>query len=211
MSSGTAARMVNGIAVAVAGAIALQMLSRASRATTRRRPARTFAGRDVGHRSGRRGARSEAAGKLARTEGVRTVASHCRPPTRESAAKEAELSAAVTVGDCTALREVAELPSCKDGDVFAVQHAQYDNDTPKLARPGRTIYIDPSYNGGGAASQAPFTLPHAIRKVEGREDPSRLDRGGASSSPGARCRAARRARAPGGQVYVRLDRARCRT
>ncbi len=202
LSSGTAARMVNGIAVAVAGAIALQMLFAGVEGDYTKPSAKDLSRAQMSVTVPAAVALDEAAGKLRRTEGVRTVIALSTAYAGERR-KEADLSVAVTVGDCTALREVAELPSCKDGDVFAVQHAQYDNDTPKLARPGRTIYIDPSYNGG-AASQAPFTLPHAIRKVEGREDPTGYDRGGILVTRGALPRSA--AGALQGEVYVRLDR-----
>lgn len=201
LSSGTAARMVNGIAVAVAGAIALQMLFAGVEGDYTKPSDKDLSRAQMSVAVPHGVPLDEAAGKLGRTEGVRKVIALSSAYAGERR-KEAQLSVAVTVGDCAALREVATLPSCKDGDVFAVRHAQYDADTPKLARPGRTIYIDPSYNGGEGA-EAPFTLPRAIRRVEGREDPTGYDRGGILVTRGALPAGA--TKAVDGEVYVKLD------
>lgn len=201
LSSGTAARMVNGIAVAVAGAIALQMLFAGVEGDYTKPSQRDLSRAQMSVTVPGGVPLDEAAGKLARTEGVRKIISLSFSYAGERA-KDPRLSGSVTVGTCAALREVAELPSCKDGDVFAVQDAQYDRDTPKLARPGRTIYIDPSFNGG-VAHKAPFTLPGRVLEAEGRDGPAGYDRGGILITRGALPAGA--AAAVNGEVYLTLD------
>ncbi|MEW2162538.1 FtsX-like permease family protein [Streptomyces sp. NPDC007084] len=201
LSSGSAARMVNGIAVAVAGAIALQMLFagvegdyvKPSPADRSRAQMSVAVPHEV--------PLAEAAGKLRRTEGVRAVIALSSVYAGDRR-KNPDLSGAVTVGDCAALRTVAVLPSCEDGDVFAIQHAQYDTDTAKLSRPGRTIYLDPRYDDT-PGSAAPFTLPHTVLKAEGRASLTGYDRGGILVTPAALPATA--AKAVNGEVYVRLD------
>ncbi|WP_078973078.1 ABC transporter permease [Streptomyces sp. MMG1533] len=202
LSSGTAARMVNGIAVAVAGAIALQML---------------FAGvesdytKDTGYDLTRAQMqvtlRNEerlgpAAEKFRRTEGVRRVHAYSEGYLGERR-RDPVLGAEATVGDCAALREVAELPSCRDGDVFAVQGAEYDTDTPKLAKAGRTLYFDPSYEGSPKAAETPWVLPSVLKQAQARPDPTWSERGGFLITPKALPAAV--GEALYGQLYLKLD------
>ncbi|MFG2312087.1 ABC transporter permease [Streptomyces sp. NPDC048566] len=201
LSSGTAARMVNGIAVAVAGAIALQMLFAGVEGDYTKPSPQDLARAQMSVALPRGVSLDEAGAKLERTEGVRRAVALSSSFAGERR-KEAELSASVTVGSCAALREVAVLPSCADGDVFAVRGAPDDSATPKLARPGRTVYIDPGYSGG-AAAEAPFTLPHRILPAGDRKDPTGWNRGGILVTPSALPAAAERA--VSGQVYVTLD------
>ncbi|PAZ11758.1 hypothetical protein CLM62_34435 [Streptomyces sp. SA15] len=202
LSSGTAARMVNGIAVAVAGAIALQML---------------FAGvegnytEDTGYDVSLAQMQvqvppgemplDEAAEKLRRTEGVRKIYAYSEGYLGERRT-DPQLGASVTVGDCASLREVADLPSCREGDVFAVRGAEYD-DTPKLARAGRTLYFDPSYEGGPRTAETPWVLPSDLKQAQTREGPTGSQRGGFLLTPSALPEAA--APALSGQLYLNLD------
>ncbi|MPY49662.1 FtsX-like permease family protein [Streptomyces acidicola] len=172
LSSGTAARMVNGIAVAVAGAIALQML---------------FAGvegaytRPTGKDTGRANLEVEVAHgvpvaaigeKLDRTEGVRDVVAVSRGWVGEKRYAP-EMTADVTIGDCAALREMAKLPSCRDGDVFVLATPD-DTDSAKLAEPGRTLYFDPSYDTSPGKEIA-WTVRGEVKKAQTREDSLRGD------------------------------------
>lgn len=172
LSSGTAARMVNGIAVAVAGAIALQMLF-AGVETEYTKPT----GRDTSRANlqvelaynGQVAALQE---KLDRTKGVRNalaVSSGWVGAKRS----DPELTSDVTVGDCAALREMAKLPSCRDGDVFVVQNAE-DKDSAKMATPGRTVYFDPSYDSDRGKEIA-WTVPGSVQKAQERENSLRGD------------------------------------
>lgn len=168
LSSGTAARMVNGIAVAVAGAIALQML---------------FAGVDdrfttpTGMDTSRANLEIEMepdvpvttiGKKLDGTKGVRQYVAVSRGWVGDKPT-DPDLASDVTVGNCTALREMAKLPSCRDGDVFVLSRQDIP-DTGKLTRqPGRTVYFDPGYDSSEGKKIA-WTIPGGTKKAERRAD-----------------------------------------
>ncbi|MGV9272631.1 ABC transporter permease [Streptomyces griseosporeus] len=164
LSSGTAARMVNGIAVAVAGAIALQMLfagvegdyTEATGKDLRRAQMQVHLGADGGG--------SDAGERFRATKGVRTV-TQLSMGSLSDRRKNPEQSASITVGDCAALRELATLPSCRDGDVFELTGAEYDDGASTLVKPGRTLYLDPSYDED-PGREIPWTVPRpGVREV----------------------------------------------
>lgn len=204
LSSGTAARMVNGVAVAVAGAIALQMLFSGVQSDYTRQ-----SGHDVQRAQMQIDMPSgvpldDAAEKFRRTEGVRQVYAYSEGYLGERR-KDPDKNAELTVGGCTALRQVAELPSCRDGDVFYVTNAEYDENTLEFAgRPGRTLYLDPSYEGDVKRQEIPWAVPHELKKARAHEDPSGRERGGFLVTPKALPATA--APALRGQVYVAIDR-----
>ncbi|MCO4695615.1 ABC transporter permease [Streptomyces sp. RO-S4] len=186
LSSGTAARMVNGIAVAVAGAIALQML---------------FAGVDDQYTrtTGQDVSRAQmevnlsdgvpyapAAAKLEKTRGVREVdaLSHGYLYERSWKSEDTGLGTQLTVGDCKALRLVAKLSDCEDGDVFAVTGADYDTDTPAMNKPGRKLHLEPN----GYAPDAPdnlWTVPRDVKTAVSVMDPTGMMQSGFLLTPGA--------------------------
>ncbi|MER7054475.1 MULTISPECIES: FtsX-like permease family protein [unclassified Streptomyces] len=205
MSSGTAARMVNGIAVAVAGAIALQMLFAGvdddyTRST----------GQDVSLAQMEALLPSEvplatAVGEFRDTEGVTAVYGYSegylgdRPQNPED-------GSTLTVGDCASLREMAKLPSCEDGDVFVVHGAEWDagEDMTKLAAPGRKLYADPSYEGGPKAMEVPWTVPQDVKAAKPRRGLlAGTDRGGFLITPKAMPDTF--APALDGHAYLKLD------
>ncbi|MFF7732900.1 FtsX-like permease family protein [Streptomyces sp. NPDC007984] len=185
LSSGAAARMVNGIAVAVAGAIALQMLfagvednyTRSSRYDVSRAQMSVDVpdGADT----------SDLIGKYRDTEGVRRIIALSdvyladRPVDSEGLAQ-------LTVADCAGLREVATLPSCRDGDVFAAKGSQYNSDSDHLAEPGTTLWADGDGDTAGSDERrVSWTVPRDIRTVQPRKDPTGEERGGILVTPGA--------------------------
>ncbi|MEU6555968.1 FtsX-like permease family protein [Streptomyces sp. NPDC046915] len=201
LSSGTAARLVNGIAVAVAGAIALQMLfSGVDNAYTKQ--SKNDVSRAQMEVSVPSGVRLTAAGeKFAGTKGVlkaTALASGELSTTR----KDPETSSQLTVGDCAALREVATLPSCRDGDTFVVRGGEGDSDTPKFAHPGRTLYLDPTYSDDRGA-EAAWTVPRNIKQAQSVKDPTNVRRGGFLMTTGAV--PARAAATLYARVYLSLD------
>jgi hypothetical protein len=204
MSSGTAARMVNGVAVAVAGAIALQMLF-AGVDDDYTRPT----GQDVTRAQMEVTLPSEvpvarAADRFGDTEGVKAVYAFSEGFLGERP-REPQSGTVVTVGDCASLREVAGLPSCRDGDVFAVHGAAWDGDVDvaKLATPGRKLYVDPSFEGSPRL-EIPWTVPRDVKAAEPREGLlAGIDRGGFLFTPGAMPAAF--APALDGHAYLRLD------
>ena len=205
LSSGTAARMVNGIAVAVAGAIALQML---------------FAGVDDDYTksTGKDVSRAQmeailpsgvsmdrAAEKFRDTKGVKAVFDYSEGWLGDRR-QDPDHGTTVTVGDCASLREIAGLPSCADGDVFAVHGAEWDagEDIAKLVTPGRKLYLDPSYEGGPKSHEIPWTVPEGVKAAKPRTGLlAGTDRGGVLITPKALPDALRPAL--DGHAYLQLD------
>ncbi|MFD5334995.1 ABC transporter permease [Streptomyces hawaiiensis] len=184
LSSGAAARMVNGIAVAVAGAIALQMLfagvednyTRASQYDVSR------AQMSVDLPNGADA--SAVIGKYRDTEGVRKVTALSDVYLGDRRG-EADSYIQITVADCASLREVATLPSCRDGEVFAAQGSEDDSEGAHLAKPGTTLWADPEDSGRSGDRRASFTVPQKLRQAQSREDPTGYQRGGLLVTPGA--------------------------
>ncbi|WP_326720898.1 ABC transporter permease [Streptomyces sp. NBC_00243] len=204
LSSGTAARMVNGIAVAVAGAIALQMLfAGTSAAYTETTPT----GADTADvqmtvQLPHGVPLADADRQLAKTRGVRDTTAFASVELGDRR-MEPELYASLTVADCATLRELAKVSSCRDGDVFAAVGAEYDTDTPKMSQPGRTVYLDPSYPDSIKGKEVALTIPQGIKKAGIRPDPFGSERGGILATPGALTEEA--AAALRSEIYLRLD------
>ncbi|WP_432037064.1 ABC transporter permease [Streptomyces cucumeris] len=175
LSSGTAARMVNGIAVAVAGAIALQMLFTGTQSqytkSTGKDPDRVQMQVDFSDRR----PLSAVERDFTDTKGVRAAVALA---TQEygDARRDPENSNGLTVGSCAALRELATLPSCKDGDVFVTRTRSHyatpsNADEIALMKPGRQLYIGPSYGDASERGlEAPWTVPPNVRVVDARKD-----------------------------------------
>ncbi|MCZ9347735.1 ABC transporter permease, partial [Streptomyces sp. TRM76130] len=169
VNSGTAARMVNGVAVAVAAAIALQMLFAGvdddyTRST----------GQDVTRAqmqvSLSDAARTPAAAEFGSTRGVEDVYAYSEGSVGDRP-ENPEDTERVTVGDCASLREVVRLDSCADGDVFAVFDTSWDSAIETLAEPGRRLYVDPSYDGSPGA-QVAWTVPEGVKEAGERVGPT---------------------------------------
>ncbi|MFI6492741.1 ABC transporter permease [Streptomyces sp. NPDC050564] len=202
LSSGTAARMVNGIAVAVAGAIALQMLFAGVDGDYTKASKNDLSRAQMSIRVPDGVAMSEVVRQLSTTKGV-THTSALGTGQIGDGRNEPERQASVTVGDCTALREAAKLPSCHDGDVFAVEDAKWDQDTASLDTAGKKLYIDPSYGTSEKGKEIPWTVPKGIKTADSREDPTGYERGGFLFTPGALPEKA--ASTVYGTVYLQLD------
>ncbi|MCX5385337.1 FtsX-like permease family protein [Streptomyces sp. NBC_00083] len=185
LTSGSAARMVNGIAVAVAGAIALQMLFGAVEGDYVKANGEDTSRAQVmvplGGASPDAQAREIAA--LKGTEGV-SAAVVLGSLDGGDTAKEPQHYTPVTVGTCADLRQAATLPSCKDGDAFIVTGGDWQPEG--LPTPGGTLYLDPT-NGGSAAKGAEvrWTVPATTGKAVARPDPAGQRRPGILVTPGA--------------------------
>ncbi|WP_329039869.1 ABC transporter permease [Streptomyces sp. NBC_00178] len=171
MNSGAATSMVNGIAVAVAGAIALQMLFGGVEAsythstgldTSRAQMEVTVPG-DV--------PLAPATQKLRATEGVKAVVTFNEGNVGDRADNPRRY-AQVSVGDCADLREIATLPSCRPGDAFllAPGHTEFASpDAAELARPGKRLYFDPAFPGAPHTSKAAsWSLPRTVKTGQPR-------------------------------------------
>ncbi|MFI5680437.1 ABC transporter permease [Streptomyces cellulosae] len=207
LSSGTAARMVNGIAVAVAGAIALQMLFTGTQSqyteSTGQDPSRVQMEVDFSDPKPLSGIEREFTG----TKGVRAAVALARSQYGDSR-RDPENSYGLTVGNCAALRELATLPSCKDGDVFVTRTRNGYSDPSNaseiaLVKPGRQLYLDPSYDGVERGLEVPWTVPANVREVDARKD-SLQDFDSLLVTPAALPHKAEPALFSGG-VYLRLD------
>ncbi|GAA3009642.1 hypothetical protein HEB29_005097 [Streptomyces fulvorobeus] len=205
MSSGTAARMVNGIAVAVAGAIALQMLFAGAEEEYTRSTGQDVAWAQMEVTLPNAVPPAPAAERLRDTKGVNEVYDYSEGHLGDRA-RDPEATTTVTVGGCTALREIADLPSCAEGDVFAVHGAEWDSgvDVAKLAAPGRKLYLDPSYEGTPKSLEIPWTVPQGVKAAKPRHGLlAGIDRGGILITP----KAVPDTLAPAleGHAYLRLD------
>ncbi len=162
LDPGGPARAVSGITVAVAGAIALQMvfsgiqdefkkdtgadLSRAS----------LYAALKDGSVSA-----GTAATRLGAVPGVRSTAGLEQYDVgRNPSMPESTL----TVGSCATLRELAAVTQCTDGDVFFTREAP---------------------RGELAFGDATWSIPAGAREVAPRADPTGLERGGIFATPAA--------------------------
>ncbi|MFE1455310.1 ABC transporter permease [Streptomyces sp. NPDC058735] len=184
LSSGAAARQVNGIAVAVAGAIALQMLFAGVGDTyvqaSRYDVSRAQMSVDLPEGA----AAAPAIGKYRETEGVRKVTALSSVYLGDRHGDKSSYLE-VTVADCASLREAATLPSCRDGDVFAVEGAEHDDGGDHLAEPGTTLWTDPGDTARSGDRPVSWTVPQGIRQAQPREDPAGYARGGILLTPGA--------------------------
>ncbi|QDQ16550.1 FtsX-like permease family protein [Streptomyces spectabilis] len=186
LSSGTAARAVSGITVAVAGAVALQMLFASMHddfnTVTDNDPRRA----QLSVHS------SQASGALAQrmiddfraTKGVKdvmgSVSTYVVRPGKLPKGQESDgyrPTAELRVGTCETLRELAHVKSCANGDTFIVHSGDQESNgqVDMVARPGKPVDLNSdswfSYDGEPHGKHAPWTLPKSTRTVQARPDP----------------------------------------
>ncbi|MYU55045.1 MULTISPECIES: FtsX-like permease family protein [Streptomyces] len=162
LNSGSATRAVSGITVALAGAIAIQMLltgmktgyADAYAQSARERPDAGIMGSVDSWQQAER-----ALTALRATPGVTDVRGtvdasfgelgHARPDDRFGS---------LAIGSCAELRKLAALPSCRDGDVFRTGFdAKGKNFTPGMA-----IDLNPQFMADLPASPRPWKIPPDI-------------------------------------------------
>ncbi|WP_050372511.1 ABC transporter permease [Streptomyces acidiscabies] len=212
LSSGTAARMVNGVAVAVAGAIALQMLfaGLSGEYTEATGKDTTRAGMEVSAQFDQLVGYETAFNK---TEGVRQASAFATLYVGNQAYFKPESQNGrylrATIGSCESLKEVAELPSCKDGDVFRIgrddgtyESSDYDvgGKDQGLLKTGSTVYYNVDDNSDEVA---PWTVPSGVKPAQAIDDPTGDRRYGVLITPKATSKGM--AKAAWGSVYLSLD------
>lgn len=187
VDSGGAARLVNGIAVAVAGAIALQMMFAGVEGDyteeTGQDPSRAAVSLLVDDRS--RTDVDQLAQRVASSEGIlaavplRSVAAAHKVPEDTGLID-------VTIGSCAALREVAVLDTCEDGDVFLAS-GSYDPGSMYggTAQPGDKLFVGNVRGYADDAEPVAWTVPAGARTVAGRPDPVGTLRSGLLVTPSA--------------------------
>ncbi|HZG03395.1 MAG TPA: FtsX-like permease family protein [Streptomyces sp.] len=192
LDSGPAARAVSGIAVAVAGAIAVQMLFSGTGAMYTEET-----GQDPGRAQVRVMAEArdgddvrELTGRLAATPGVRRALGMAVGYAPPIGAHPDASHTPITVADCATLEELARLGPCADGDVFLVPAGEGE-DSPG-ARRGASLnlnpprYTDPAQNEPvQVGDPVPWTVPRDARTVPSRPDPMGQRVGGVLATPGA--------------------------
>ncbi|SDL92298.1 FtsX-like permease family protein [Streptomyces wuyuanensis] len=205
MSSGAAARLVNGIAVAVAGAIALQMLFAGVEGSYTRNtgadPTRAAIMAMIPSGSDAAGRTEAVARQIDQAEGV-TRATALTGTELATTTGDPQRTAMLTIGSCAALREVAVLPSCKDGDTFVLDGGDDPAGAEEIAKPGRKLYAGAVY-GDDTAEAVRWMLPADTRRVAARPDPNGEKRSGVLATNGA---APRNLGSSGhASVYIQLD------
>ncbi|MGJ5753645.1 FtsX-like permease family protein [Streptomyces puniciscabiei] len=205
LSSGSAARMVNGIAVAVAGAIALQMLFAGVQGDYTKSTGKDTASVQMQVNLSRGVPFVPAAGKFAATKGVREATALGSTelgdrPWRRNAGPDNTVG--LTVGTCASLRKVAALTSCRDGDVFVAKGGDEDSEVDTYARPGRTLHVNTS-DGLGDGPDVVWTVPHGLKQARAITGPNGTKDSGVLMTPAALT--GRMSSALTGGVYLRLD------
>lgn len=181
LDSATSARMVNGITVAVAGAIGLQMLFAVAQAEntspTRYDPKRAQAYANIYQVTDA----PQALATLAKTPGV--AGSVGTLTTRAFVERPADVTAdepppdvELRIGDCAALAEFIAVDSCTDGDVF-IAPGPPGSASVDAFTPGARLTV--------GEKGWPWRIPTDARRVPSREDPAGWSRSGIYVTPGA--------------------------
>ncbi|GAA0408426.1 membrane protein [Acrocarpospora corrugata] len=205
LSSGTSARVVSGIAVASAGAIALQMVFAGIGAgyttSTGQDPNRADLQFSLRNPAGH--AASEAiAARFRDTAGVRSVTSYttvyATGTTTPAGPDVPPAAGTVLIAGCAALLELADLGRCADGDVFVRQPSGEPGEWPG---PGEEVLFGDSEDPDARRWTVPATAPTvAVRPDPMGNMPAILATPGAL--PAGDLRAGRT------EIYVGLDPAR---
>ncbi|GGV79856.1 MULTISPECIES: ABC transporter permease [Streptomyces] len=187
LSSGSAARMVNGIAVAVAGAIALQMLFSGVQGDYRQATGKDLDLAQMRVRVSGDVPLQKATAEFDATRGVDKVLAFGQTVVADTHWKDngdPDHSADLTVGTCAALREVAKLPSCHDGDVFVATGGHWDTDPAQLVVPGRRLYVRDA-NFSLVTREVAWTVPQGLKKAVAIKAPDGWEHAGVLITPGA--------------------------
>ncbi|TQM82296.1 FtsX-like permease family protein [Saccharothrix saharensis] len=138
LESGTAARVVGGVAVVLAGGIALQsvLASAESEVVDRPLPQADQTRISVVLQESTPETIEQTVGLLQRSVGVERV-----HPLRTVAFKLGEDYYSATVGTCEVLRTVSALPSCADGDSFHIGVEQVPGSNRPEPQPGQRVSV----------------------------------------------------------------------
>ncbi|MGC5022526.1 FtsX-like permease family protein [Micromonospora sp. DT47] len=171
LDTATSARLVNGIAVAVAGTIGLQMLfagvARDFTTVTGQDPSRAQLQVQLAARPDA----AEAARLLGAATGVTGVTSTLVTVAALDGTDRAATE--LRIGDCAVLAEFARIDRCADGDVFLVPSPDGGAVT---VTPGTRLTVD---------GTARWRVPPGARAVPSRPDPAGWENGGVLLTPGA--------------------------
>lgn len=179
LDGSTSARAVTGIAVAVAGTIALQMLFSAVQANNTRPSGQDTQRAQLYVSVPSPNGWTDQPAVESRLRGTPGVTSALTNTTMTvSAAEDDNAMTSMTVGGCAALEELATLTHCRDGDVYIVKGSE----PGALAlEPGATLALgghptapvgsDGQPTGPAIDERPLWTVPAAAQVVAGRPDP----------------------------------------
>ncbi|MFH8365866.1 ABC transporter permease [Streptomyces sp. NPDC018031] len=188
LSSGTAARAVSGITVAVAGAIAVQMLFSSVRAeNTEATGADLTRAQFVSYVSVREHTDPrKVVDAFRRTEGVtqamgmvEAYASEVNPGDPEDISE-----APLAVADCASLRELARIPDCRDGAVYLTEPGS-GMGSEHSVRPGDRIDLRSDTTRPAKDGAAVWTVPRTASWVKPRTNPMGGEFSGVLITPAA--------------------------
>ncbi|THA24736.1 ABC transporter permease [Streptomyces sp. RKND-216] len=192
LDSGTAARAVSGITVAVAGSIALAGLlgSVAEQETRETGQDPTRAQMAVHADPSAVGGADAFAARLADALGVRDAWGVTHGYVFEAGEDPDDSPwVGVTVADCATLRRLAPLPSCKSGDVFLAPATGQQSSYSPDVEPGTRLDLgDPDQEDGRKRTERDpgiWTVPEDARTVRTVEDPSGRLTEGVLATPGS--------------------------
>lgn len=209
LNSSAAARMVSGVTVAVAGAIALQSLFTGVQGDfvkeTGEDPERAQLSISMNVGSGTEAQRVEKA--FADTPGVRAVLGVVQGDAVQGNASTLKSDdiryATLVVGDCATLRELAEVGAgCADGDVFLVSDPGGYGDM-SFAKPGSTLDLNTPATDKYTGKPQPWRIPAGARPAKSRVAPDGNQEWGVLATPGALDVAA--LRTPAVRLMLRTD------
>ncbi|MFF3640017.1 FtsX-like permease family protein [Streptomyces sp. NPDC002564] len=192
LTTGTASRAVSGITVAVAGAVALQMMFASMHDDFNQMTGQDTSRAQLTVRSG------SANGALAQrmiddfaaTDGVTKVIGTVQAyVTRPGGKKVDDITPTteLTIGTCATLRELAHLDTCKDGDTFVAHTGSRTMNkwVDTTARPGKPVNIGPDPDFHQGARPVLWTLPASTGVVDARANPSGRKIDGILATPSA--------------------------
>ena len=175
LNSVSAARMVSGIVVAVAGAIALQMLFtgvQSSYTISGLTPAPNRVQIDLEGTS--QTGETAAVDQFRHTPGVvnatgliQGAALALATPSGGAISPDTDAAVPVTVGDCASLAQIAAVGSCKDGDVFLVPDFTVGDNSnlATVADPGARLNLDDDLGVTTNGPVEPWTISASARTV----------------------------------------------
>ncbi|WP_342667213.1 FtsX-like permease family protein [Streptomyces megasporus] len=192
LDSGSAARAVSGITVAVAGAIAVQMLfgtvEKSYTAETGQDPTRAQL-QVIAEVEDDAEAR-ELVRRITEARGVdQALGTTHTYLTEYDKGVDDEYHTPITVADCATLAELARVGACEDGDIFVVLSPDREEDTG--TRPGARLNLNPPryLPEKDALVQVGepvlWTVPTDIREAEGRISPLGTTVDGILATPAA--------------------------
>lgn len=191
LNSSAAARMVSGVTVAVAGAIALQSLFIGVQndfvKETGEDPDRAQLSVSPSVGSGAEAQRVEKA--FADTPGIRAVLGVVQGDAVQGNARALKSEdvryATLVVGDCATLRELAEVGAdCADGDVFLVSDPDGYGDM-SFAKPGGTLDLNTPATDKYTGTPQPWRIPADARPAKSRVAPDGSQQWGVLVTPAA--------------------------